>query len=115
MVQRVGGSLVVRLSGELTGDTAPRVRTALLEALAERPDAVVADLADLRVRQRHAAAVFAAVVQQAAMWPGVPLLLCAPDEQTARLLTWGGWLPVFASVEQALSAPARRRKTLICD
>ncbi|WP_412735451.1 STAS domain-containing protein [Krasilnikovia sp. MM14-A1259] len=117
MVQQIGGRLLVRLSGELSVSTVPQVRAELLKALAEQPDAVVADLSDLVVREPYAVSVFAAVVREAAMWPDTPLLVCVPDRETARLLTrrGDGRVPVFESVEQALSVPARRRMTLICD
>ncbi|BFU45002.1 hypothetical protein KRMM14A1004_32390 [Krasilnikovia sp. MM14-A1004] len=114
-MQQREGRLVVRLSGELSMASAPQVRTALSKALAEQPDAVVVDLTDLVVRQPAAVSVFLAVNRQAAMWPGTPLLVCTPDPDTKRLLTWGGWLPVFDSVAQAMAAPAGSRTTLICD
>ncbi|WP_412738142.1 STAS domain-containing protein [Krasilnikovia sp. MM14-A1259] len=117
VVEQFGDRLLVRLSGDLSLDSAPQVRTALLKALAEQPDAVVVDLSGLVVRQPLAASVFAAVVRQAAMWPGTPMLAATADEEMARLLTrrGRGRMPVFRSVQQALSVPARRRMTLICD
>jgi anti-anti-sigma factor len=113
--QQIGDRLLVRLSGELSPASAPAVRTALVKALVEQPDAVVVDLTELRVRQPSALAVFTAIARQAAMWPGSPLLLCARDEPTVRALALRRSLPVFATVEQALSVPARRRMTLISD
>jgi hypothetical protein len=41
--------------------------------------------------------------------------LCAPDEQAARLLSAHRWLPVFGTLEQALSVPPRHRSTLLHD
>ncbi|RZU46620.1 anti-anti-sigma factor [Krasilnikovia cinnamomea] len=114
-MQDAGDRLVVRLAGELTTATASTVRAALVKALAQRPDAVIADLTDLTVRQRQAVAVFTAVARQATMWPGTPLLVCTPHKGTAGLLAWGGWLPVFETVAQAMAVPPRRRTTLICD
>ncbi|MCU7727964.1 STAS domain-containing protein [Actinoplanes sp. KI2] len=113
--QQIGDRLLVRLSGELSLASAPAVRAALLKALVEQPGAVVVDLTEVRVRQPSAMAVFTAIGRQAAMWPGTPLLLCARDEQTTRALAMNRSLQVFATVEQALSVPARRRTALISD
>jgi hypothetical protein len=86
-----------------------------LKAMAEQPEAVVVDLAGLRIGEPAAMSVFTAIARQAAMWPGTPLLLCARDEQIVRALAVNRNLPVLPSVEQALSEPARRRLRLICD
>ncbi|GAB1694336.1 hypothetical protein KRM28CT15_61390 [Krasilnikovia sp. M28-CT-15] len=117
MVEQVGIRLLVHMSGELSVASAPRVRVELLTALVRQPDAVVVDLADVVLREPVAVSVFTAVAQQAARWPGTPLLVCTEDDQAVPLLTRGGHggLPVFASVEQALSVPARRRMSLVCD
>ncbi|WP_130509105.1 ATP-binding protein [Krasilnikovia cinnamomea] len=117
MVEQVGIRLLVHMSGELSMASAPRVRAELMRALVRQPDAVVVDLADLVVREPTAVSVFAAVARQAAMWPGTPLLVCTEDDEAVPLLTQDGYgrLPVFASVEQALSAPAPRRMNLVCD
>ncbi|MCU7727066.1 ATP-binding protein [Actinoplanes sp. KI2] len=115
VAQQIGDRVLVRLSGELTLAGAPQVRAALVKALAQRPEAVIADLTGLRVREPHVLTVFSAMARQAAMWPGTPLLVCTPDEHTARLLTRGMRLPVFGSVEQALASPAHRRTMLIHD
>ncbi|WP_207230190.1 STAS domain-containing protein [Krasilnikovia cinnamomea] len=116
-VEQVGGRLLVRLSGELSLASAPRLRARLLQAIVEQPHAVVVNLADLVLREPAVVRVFAAVARQAAMWPGTPLLVCTPDPQTARLLSRGApaRVPVFSSIAQALSMPKHRRTTLICD
>lgn len=109
--EQLGTRALVRLSGELSLESAPLVRAALLKCLVEQPDALVADLAGLVVREPSALSVFAAVVRQAAVWPGTPLLIAAPDRVLARLLTSGayGRLAVFASAPDALTAPAGHR------
>lgn len=97
--------VLVRLTGQLSLPSSPHVRTTLLKCLAEQPDAIVVDIAGLTVREPTALSVFTAVARQAAVWPGTPVLLCAPTPLTARLMTSGayGQLPVFATARQALA------------
>ncbi|WP_412734825.1 ATP-binding protein [Krasilnikovia sp. MM14-A1259] len=116
-VEQVGTRLLVRLCGELSAANAPQVRATLLTCLVERPDAVVLDVADLVVPDPGSLAVFRAVAWQAAAWPGIPLLICTPDADTARRLTRGcrRLLPVFSSPEQAIAAQPRRRVTVLHD
>lgn len=98
------------MTGDLSVATAPRLRMALFKCLIEQPDAVVVDLAGLTLAEPQALRVFSVVARQAAMWPGTPLLLCAPSNALAHLLAVGyGRLPVFESAEQALTVEPRRR------
>jgi hypothetical protein len=56
----------------------------------------------------EAAAVFLAVPRQASFWPGIPLLVCAPDPAVASLLTSRYGRLAFASqVPVGRSAPPR--------
>ncbi len=105
-VQQHDSHALVRLDGVLTVTTAPHVRLTLLKCLAEQPDALLVDLAGLRVDEARALSLFTAVTRQAAMWPGTPLLLCAPTAATRALLARGGYgtPPVFATVDSALAA-----------
>lgn len=105
-VEQLGTRVVVRLHGQLCGLTAPRVRTVLLKCLVEQPDALVVDLSGLAVTEANALSVFAAVARQAHMWPGTPIMLGAPDPETADLLARGryGRLGVFPTVAEALAA-----------
>jgi anti-anti-sigma factor len=116
-VEEIGRHLVVRLSGELTVATAPAVRTALTKCLVEQPDALVADISGLTTTEPHALAVFRAVTRQAALWPGTPLLLCAPDPALATQLRNGGFhrRRLFTSLAEALSTPPEPRLTSISD
>ena len=106
----------MRLRGELSLVSAPSVRTALLKCLVEQPDAVVVDLAGLTLADPSAASVFVAAARQASLWPGIPLLLAAPDPALARLLS-GRYrrLTTHASVEQALNTPAPQQTVTISD
>lgn len=76
---------VVRLSGALDLGTMRSVYIVLDRCLASQPDALVVDLSDVRVRDRLALSVFAATARQAADWPAVPVVLCAPPHDAA---TW---------------------------
>lgn len=76
---------VVRLAGALDLGTMPAVHRALRRCLTAQPDALVVDLAELTVRDRLALSVFAVTAREAADWPAVPVVLCAPPPETA---TW---------------------------
>jgi anti-anti-sigma regulatory factor/anti-sigma regulatory factor (Ser/Thr protein kinase) len=110
-VDQVDTRLLVRLHGELSTATVPRIRMLLLKRLVDQPDALVVEVSGLVVRDEVALHVFMAVARQAAVWPGTPLLICAGEPRLARLLTHGsyGRLPVFPSIAEALAAPARKR------
>ncbi|GGM29195.1 MULTISPECIES: STAS domain-containing protein [Micromonospora] len=76
---------VVRLSGDLDVATMRSVHAELERCLTAQPDALVVDLAGVRVVDRLALSVFAAICRQAAGWPVVPMVLCSPPPTTA---TW---------------------------
>jgi hypothetical protein len=110
-----GTAAVVRLAGTLTFDTAPRVRTHLLKALAAQPVVVVADVADLEAPDDVALTVFPAVARHAAAWPGIPLVLAAPSRRLRAALDRTAvmrYVPVEATVAAACAAvdgtPPRR-------
>ncbi|MGS2617408.1 ATP-binding protein [Micromonospora sp. LZ34] len=83
---RDGSPTVVRLAGDLDLATMRPVHTVLDRCLATQPDALVVDLADVTVHDRLALSVFAAAARQAAGWPAVPLVLCAPAPEAAAWL-----------------------------
>ena len=116
-VDQVGTRLLVRLTGDLTLSSAPQVRLALSKCLVDVPDALVVDLAGLRVREPVALSVFRTVAWQAAVWPGTPLLLCALAPETAVLLAGGtyGRLAVYPTATEALAARAARRMPTVGD
>jgi anti-anti-sigma regulatory factor len=100
-----GDHLIVTLTGRLgLRDVAP-LRSRLLKCLAEQPEAVLIDLSGFSVSEPLALGVFTAVVRQAARWPGVPVLFCAPTPATRTVMKQGAYhrLPTFHSV------PAARR------
>ncbi|MEU4620036.1 STAS domain-containing protein [Actinoplanes sp. NPDC023801] len=115
-VEPVGTRLLVHVRGQLSLASAPLVRTALFKCLVEQPDAVVVDLAATVVTEPAALAVFLAATRQASLWPGVPLLLAAPDPAMAEMFTSGyGRLAVHASVPEALNAEIRQQTSVIRD
>ncbi|WP_245737051.1 ATP-binding protein [Micromonospora pattaloongensis] len=96
---------VARLSGVLDTSTTAAVRTRLQRCLADQPEALVIDLGGLTVRHPSTLAVFGALARQAAAWPAVPVLLCAPDHVTAQQLAGSPvrrLLPVRATLDAAL-------------
>jgi anti-anti-sigma regulatory factor len=101
-----GRRAIVTLQGELDlRGTAP-LRTALLKCLADQPDALLVDLAGMTTVDHTSLAVFTAVVRQAAMWPGTPVIFYAPAPETAALLAHGrfGRLILHDSRAEALQA-----------
>ncbi|GIF14003.1 ATP-binding protein [Actinoplanes teichomyceticus] len=114
-VSQVGTRTLVRLSGDLSAATVGEVRAALLTCLVERPDAVIAELTGLQVREPPALGVFSAVARQAAVWPGTPLLLSTSCDQVAEWFASGryGQVPVLSSTAEALAAePCDRRPSM---
>jgi anti-anti-sigma regulatory factor len=101
-----GARAVVTVRGSLDGVNAARLRTTLLKALADQPAALLVDVAGMTVADKASTAVFSAVARQAAMWPAVPVLLCAPSEPVAHLLARRGALavPRFASLAEAAAS-----------
>jgi anti-anti-sigma regulatory factor len=108
--QHAAGALVT-VRGELTLSGAPRLRLALMKALAEQPDAVFVDIAGMAVVEPPALAVFTAVARQAALWPAIPVLLCAPSPGVAAMLAGGAYrrLPVFPTVAAGAAAATTAR------
>lgn len=98
-----GAELVATLTGRLRLPDAAQVRSHLFKALAEQPDALYVDLAGLEVDEPLALAVLSAVNRQAARWPGIPVIYCAPSPAVHDMLVNGAYrrLPVAASVDLA--------------
>jgi anti-anti-sigma regulatory factor len=84
-----------------------QLRQTLLTCLTDCPDAVVIDLAGLTTFDKVALAVFRGIWQRAAVWPAVPVLLCAAPPALAASLARTGTdkiLPVLADLPAALAA-----------
>ncbi len=116
-VEPIGTHLLVRVTGELSMVSAPRVRAALTKCLVEQPDSIVIDVAGMRVAEPRALSVFRAVSRQAVIWPGIPLLFAAPTPEIAELIVVSGEgrPAVFGSVEAALAAGPRQRMPVVSD
>lgn len=114
VVQADDGRLLVELSGRLDLTDATALRTRLLKFLAEQPDALLMDVAALEVGEPLAVAVFSTVARQAARWPGIPVMVCAPgpDLRHSLRLTAYRRLPVYASVQAARADLGDQRSAL---
>jgi hypothetical protein len=109
-----GDSLVVAVNGQLGLREVAPLRNRLLKCLAEQPEAVLIDLAGFTVGEPLALAVFTAVARQAAQWPGIPVLLCAPTPATRTLLIRAAFhrLPTFHSISEARAYVGTEQRTL---
>lgn len=100
---------VVRLTGELTAQSSPVARVGLLESLTAEPTSVIVDLSHLAVTEDVALTLFPAVADQAAQWPGAPLLLCHPQPSVAaalRRMAIDRRLRIYPTVASALEVAA---------
>lgn len=96
---------VARVVGVLDVKGAAEVRSALIKCLAEQPEAVLVDLSGMRLGEPSALSMFFAVARQAAKWPAVPLVLCAPPADAADLLRRGAGdrrMPVLRTLNDAV-------------
>jgi len=120
-VEYRAGVTIVRLAGTLTMQTAPAVRGRLLKCLADCPDALIVDVADLATESDGPLTVLRVVQRQAHRWPGIPMLLCRPDSALAEQLTRPGpdrYPPFHPSIERAIAAldrPVLARPTIHTD
>ncbi len=107
-VDDTAGHVVVAVRGDLALAGTPPFLIALLKCLAEQPDALLVDLVEMDAPDPATLAVFTEVGQQAARWPGTPVLLCAPRPAVRRHLGRGGsgTLRLHDSVAEALLAVA---------
>jgi anti-anti-sigma regulatory factor len=101
LVDTGGWYPVIRLTGVLDTDTATAVRSALVELLAEQPEAIVIDVSDLRLPDPAAISVLRDVAQETADWPAAHLVLCAPTSEpwhTTGLPVWRSKADAFSDV-----------------
>jgi anti-sigma regulatory factor (Ser/Thr protein kinase) len=113
-VEADGDGLVVALHGRLGLREIAPLRNRLLKCLAEQPEAVLVDLTGFSVGEPLALAVFTTVVRQAAQWPGIPVLFCAPSPATRTLLSQAAFhrLPTFHSISAARAYIGTEQQTL---
>jgi hypothetical protein len=108
------GGLRAAISGSLTMPDVGSLRLRLFKCLAEQPDALFVDLADLDVEQPLALTVLPAVARQAARWPGIPVLLCAPSLPVGAFLAEPAYrrLSIYPSVAVAAAQISDHRRSL---
>src|SRR5690349_11749712 len=109
--------LVVRLEGDLRLAAAYSAWHALVKLLAEQPDVLVIDLTTAVVREPRSLLVFGAIARRASMWPGIPVILAAPDGPTRSQLAVMGiqrQLAVCPNRDEAVCWPTARRYRLGC-
>jgi hypothetical protein len=95
---------VVRLTGVLTAETAPSVRSALVGVLAQAPEALIVDVSGLPLDRPGAAGALRDIARENEDWPSAHLVLCcvdAKDWQASGLPVWPSPAEAFA----ALGAP----------
>jgi hypothetical protein len=91
---------VVRLTGVLSAETAPTVRSALVDVLAQGPEAMIVDVSGLAVDGPGAAGVLRDVARENDDWPAAHLMLCCADANDWR----ASGLPVWPSANEAFAA-----------
>ncbi|MEU8657521.1 ATP-binding protein [Actinoplanes philippinensis] len=101
LVDRGQAYPLVRFSGVLDAATTVPVRSALLDVLAAQPEAMVVDVAGLRLTETDAVRVLRDVLDETRDWPGSHLALCGTPDVTA----WrpSGW-PVWPDAPGAFAA-----------
>lgn len=105
---------LIEVAGQLRLETTPRLREVVLEVLAERPDAIVLDLADLDDVAELSVPVFSALgTAVAAADADLILAAMGPRPREALLRAEPLFLRMFDTCAQAMNAavrtPARRR------
>jgi anti-anti-sigma factor len=109
---RSQGCLVVALTGQIDLSTAPQIQRALLKALAGQPSGIICDLSGVDALDPVCATIFATVANHpASRWPATSLLLCGAQPAVAQILSRlraPHFLPLYASLEQALDQAATR-------
>jgi hypothetical protein len=101
LVDTGGWYPVIRLTGVLDSATAAAVRYALVDLLAQQPEAIVVDVAELRLPDPAATSVLRDVARETADWPAAHLVLCAPNADpwhTSGLPVWSSSADAFADL-----------------
>ena len=79
-IECTGPVVVVRFDGVLPLSAAAQTWRVLVKLLSDQPDALVVDLTLATVEDPRALLVFGALAYRASLWPGVPVILAAPDQ-----------------------------------
>jgi anti-anti-sigma regulatory factor/anti-sigma regulatory factor (Ser/Thr protein kinase) len=97
---------VVRVVGTLDTPAAASLGDCLFAGLADQPMALVLDLSGVSVADESALTQLPALARRAAQWPGVELVLCAPDPALADALDRLGVTWVCRDRQEALAVAA---------
>jgi anti-anti-sigma factor len=120
-VDREPAIVLLRVSGVLDPYTAPELRRAVLNCVAEQSPAVVVDASALAVADEVGLTVLAGVAQETERWPGTRFALVGGAELQAAAGRMGLRVPVFADRAAAtqefagLVVPATARVRIIPD
>jgi anti-anti-sigma factor len=106
------GCVIVTFTGGIDLVSVSQVQRTVLKDLAEQPDALICDLSAVDHLDPVCATVFATVVNHpASRWPTTGFALCGAQPQVAEILgrlRVPDFLPLYASVEEALDAVVAR-------
>jgi anti-anti-sigma regulatory factor/anti-sigma regulatory factor (Ser/Thr protein kinase) len=106
------GCVIVAFSGSIDLFTVSRIQRTLLKDLSERPYALICNLSGISHLDPVCAGVFATVANHpSSRWPTTSFLLCGAQPPVAVILgrlRTQQFLPLYASLEQALDAAVDR-------
>jgi anti-anti-sigma factor len=106
------GCVIVGLTGSIDLFSVSQVQRTVLKDLAEQPYGLICDLSGVEHLDPVCATVFATVVNHpASRWPATGVALCGAQPQVAEVLgrlRVPDFLPMYASVDQALDAVVAR-------
>jgi anti-anti-sigma factor len=106
------GYTVLTMTGSIDLFTVPQIQRSLLKAHAGQPYALICDLSGVGHLDPVCAGVFATVANHpSSRWPATSFLLCGAQPPVAAILgrlRTPQFLPLYASLEQALDAAADR-------
>jgi hypothetical protein len=98
---------LVRLTGVLDQETAPEIRSVLLDVLADQPAAVLVDVADLSPDSSGAVETLRDLRRETADWPAARLALCDPGNAGRwRASGWPVW-PRSAEAFRSFGSPGQ--------
>src|SRR6266536_5416 len=86
-IESDGPVATVRLIGGIDQTTICTAETTVTEVLTGQPDALLLDLSGVSCAEPAALLAFAALAHRASLWPGVPVILHAPDPVLRSMLT----------------------------
>jgi anti-anti-sigma factor len=113
-LERTKAVVTVRPRGVLDAFTAPDLRAALVDSVAEQTSGVVVDVSDLAIADDVGLTVLATVAQQNRHWPTVGLVVSGPSREftaAAGRIGIGAYVPMCPNEEAALAELSRTPPT----